>query len=203
MMKKIWLTIALATSMTTAGMANAAVVTKHYEVTSTFATGPNSKVVTAFDVTFDAASKDPSVTLTIQNYSSTGGSPFANAGANYYYSPSFTTWHTVPESRSINLYGTYDATYFNQNTDDFTLVFQIDDSGNIVSGKSSTAYATASGGYYNGTLSVVASTPAPTITPDPIAALPEPANWATMLLGFAMVAGTTRYRRRRVAVVFG
>ena len=59
MMKKIWLTIALATSMTTAGMANAAVVTKHYEVTSTFATGPNSKVVTAFDVTFDAASKTP------------------------------------------------------------------------------------------------------------------------------------------------
>jgi hypothetical protein len=33
--------------------------------------------------------------------------------------------------------------------------------------------------------------------------VPEPATWATMLVGFAMVGAATRYRRRKTAVAFG
>jgi len=33
--------------------------------------------------------------------------------------------------------------------------------------------------------------------------VPEPATWAMMLVGFAMVGAATRYRRRKTAVVFG
>lgn len=36
-----------------------------------------------------------------------------------------------------------------------------------------------------------------------VAAIPEPATWAMMLVGFGMVAGAARYRRRKVAVSFG
>lgn len=35
------------------------------------------------------------------------------------------------------------------------------------------------------------------------AAVPEPATWALMMVGFAMVAGASRYRRRATAVAFG
>jgi len=32
--------------------------------------------------------------------------------------------------------------------------------------------------------------------------VPEPASWALMLAGFAMVAGATRYRRRAPRVAY-
>lgn len=35
------------------------------------------------------------------------------------------------------------------------------------------------------------------------AAVPEPATWALMMVGFAMVAGASRYRRRATAIAFG
>jgi len=35
-----------------------------------------------------------------------------------------------------------------------------------------------------------------------VTAVPEPATWAMMLLGFGMVAGATRYRRRSVTTVY-
>jgi hypothetical protein len=35
------------------------------------------------------------------------------------------------------------------------------------------------------------------------AAVPEPATWALMMVGFAMVAGASRYRRRVTAIAFG
>jgi hypothetical protein len=35
-----------------------------------------------------------------------------------------------------------------------------------------------------------------------IAAVPEPATWAMMLVGFGMVAGAARYRRKSVAVTY-
>ena len=35
------------------------------------------------------------------------------------------------------------------------------------------------------------------------AAVPEPATWAMMLVGFALVAGASRYRRRATSIVFG
>jgi len=35
------------------------------------------------------------------------------------------------------------------------------------------------------------------------AAVPEPATWALMMFGFAMVAGASRYRRRATAIAFG
>lgn len=35
------------------------------------------------------------------------------------------------------------------------------------------------------------------------AAVPEPATWALMMVGFTMVAGASRYRRRATAVAFG
>lgn len=35
-----------------------------------------------------------------------------------------------------------------------------------------------------------------------ISAVPEPATWALMLLGFGMVAGAARYRRRHISVRF-
>lgn len=35
-----------------------------------------------------------------------------------------------------------------------------------------------------------------------VSAIPEPATWALMFVGFAMVAGATRYGRRRVAVTY-
>jgi len=34
-------------------------------------------------------------------------------------------------------------------------------------------------------------------------AVPEPTTWAMMLIGFGMVAGAARYRRRNVKVLFG
>ncbi len=34
-------------------------------------------------------------------------------------------------------------------------------------------------------------------------AVPEPATWAMMLAGFGMVAGATRYRRRKTVIAFG
>ncbi|MBJ6121825.1 PEPxxWA-CTERM sorting domain-containing protein [Sphingomonas sp. BT553] len=34
------------------------------------------------------------------------------------------------------------------------------------------------------------------------AAVPEPATWAMMLVGFAMVGGTVRYRRRGVRLAY-
>lgn len=37
----------------------------------------------------------------------------------------------------------------------------------------------------------------------PASAVPEPATWAMMLLGFGMVAGAARYRRRTSVVTFG
>ncbi|MDP1025755.1 FxDxF family PEP-CTERM protein [Sphingomonas sp. KR1UV-12] len=36
----------------------------------------------------------------------------------------------------------------------------------------------------------------------PVAAVPEPATWAMMLLGFGMVAGVARYRRRSANVTY-
>lgn len=35
-----------------------------------------------------------------------------------------------------------------------------------------------------------------------VAAIPEPATWAMMLVGFGMVAGTVRYRRRDIKTVY-
>lgn len=35
-----------------------------------------------------------------------------------------------------------------------------------------------------------------------VAAVPEPTTWAMMLLGFGMVAGAARYRRRSVTTVY-
>ncbi|KQU57504.1 hypothetical protein ASG67_17270 [Sphingomonas sp. Leaf339] len=35
-----------------------------------------------------------------------------------------------------------------------------------------------------------------------VAAVPEPATWAMMLVGFGMVAGTARYRRRKTIAVY-
>lgn len=35
-----------------------------------------------------------------------------------------------------------------------------------------------------------------------VAAVPEPATWATMLIGFAIVGGTLRYRRRKMTVTY-
>jgi hypothetical protein len=203
--EEIWLAFGLASSFVAPVMADASVITKHYEVTSTFKTGPNSSVVTSFDATFDPASTISDSNLTITNYTSTGGAPFATAGVSYTYRPAERSmWGNFPETRLLTVYGTYGSTNMAPNTDDFDIRFYIDGSGNIASSQGSTAYATASGGYYQGTQSAAASDPAPIVaTPDPVAALPEPATWATMLLGFAMVAGTIRYRRRRVAVVFG
>lgn len=36
-----------------------------------------------------------------------------------------------------------------------------------------------------------------------VGAVPEPATWAMMLAGFGMVAGATRYRRRKAAISLG
>ena len=36
-----------------------------------------------------------------------------------------------------------------------------------------------------------------------VAAVPEPATWAMMLTGLGMVAGATRYRRRKTAIALG
>ncbi|MBD8546605.1 PEP-CTERM sorting domain-containing protein [Sphingomonas sp. CFBP 8760] len=35
-----------------------------------------------------------------------------------------------------------------------------------------------------------------------VTAVPEPATWGMMLLGFGMVAGAARYRRRSTKVVY-
>lgn len=35
-----------------------------------------------------------------------------------------------------------------------------------------------------------------------VSVVPEPSTWASMLLGFSMVAGVARYRRRRTAVTY-
>jgi hypothetical protein len=35
-----------------------------------------------------------------------------------------------------------------------------------------------------------------------VAAVPEPATWAMMLVGFSMIAATARYRRRSVAITY-
>lgn len=40
------------------------------------------------------------------------------------------------------------------------------------------------------------------VTYEYIDAVPEPATWAMMLVGFAMVGATARYRRRKVAATF-
>lgn len=40
------------------------------------------------------------------------------------------------------------------------------------------------------------------ITVNTVAAVPEPATWAMMLIGFTMVAGASRYRRRAMATTF-
>ncbi|HEX8419015.1 MAG TPA: PEPxxWA-CTERM sorting domain-containing protein [Sphingomonas sp.] len=41
-----------------------------------------------------------------------------------------------------------------------------------------------------------------TVTYDPPAAVPEPASWALMIVGFGVVAGTMRYQRRRRRLAF-
>ncbi len=41
-----------------------------------------------------------------------------------------------------------------------------------------------------------------TATSTAVAAVPEPATWAMMLVGFGMVAGTARYRRRSTSAVY-
>ncbi|WP_082543447.1 PEPxxWA-CTERM sorting domain-containing protein [Sphingomonas sp. Leaf339] len=41
-----------------------------------------------------------------------------------------------------------------------------------------------------------------TLTPSSIAAVPEPATWAMMLVGFAMVGGAARYRRRTTRIAY-
>ncbi len=41
-----------------------------------------------------------------------------------------------------------------------------------------------------------------TLVVTPVAAVPEPATWAMMLVGFGMVAGAARYRRRSSNVSF-
>jgi hypothetical protein len=41
-----------------------------------------------------------------------------------------------------------------------------------------------------------------TVIYDYVDAIPEPATWAMMLVGFAMVGATARYRRRKVAATF-
>lgn len=38
--------------------------------------------------------------------------------------------------------------------------------------------------------------------PDGVAPVPEPATWAMMLIGFGMIAGATRYRRRSTATTY-
>ncbi|WP_233150680.1 PEPxxWA-CTERM sorting domain-containing protein [Sphingomonas mollis] len=40
------------------------------------------------------------------------------------------------------------------------------------------------------------------LTISTVSAIPEPASWAMMLAGFAMVGGATRYRRRKAIVAY-
>ena len=72
--------------------------------------------------------------------------------------------------------------------DNVSTGFLIDFFANGSGGGSVTDFA---GGYQDGydTVSLTAS-------------VPEPASWALMLAGFAMVAGATRYRRRAVRVAY-
>jgi hypothetical protein len=41
-----------------------------------------------------------------------------------------------------------------------------------------------------------------TFSPAAVAAVPEPASWALMMAGFALVGGAARYRRRNTAVTY-
>jgi hypothetical protein len=48
----------------------------------------------------------------------------------------------------------------------------------------------------------VVDPPVVVVVPTQVAAVPEPATWAMLLVGFGMVAGAARYRRRNVKITF-
>ena len=73
-----------------------------------------------------------------------------------------------------------------------------------VEGESPTGYSTGGFNNVNSTLGLNTSNsviPRIRLT-TAVAAVPEPATWAMMLLGFGMVAGAARYRRRSANVSF-
>ena len=42
----------------------------------------------------------------------------------------------------------------------------------------------------------------PAVTPPPVSAVPEPATWAMMIVGFGMVGGAARYRRHKTTTTY-
>ncbi|MHA6721532.1 PEPxxWA-CTERM sorting domain-containing protein [Sphingomonas sp. RS2018] len=177
------------------GSANAAVITKRYEITATYSSGPISKVVSSFDVTFDP-SLNADQAVTFANYTTTQSSVFGAALATFRYTPARDDRYLgSPEMRILSIYGAANGEYIQPPTNDFRHVMAVDASGNFVSDHRANGsyYVAGSTEGFGSSFSARDITPAPTAS-DPTAAVPEPATWAMMLFGFGGIGVAVRRR---------
>ncbi|MHA6722275.1 PEPxxWA-CTERM sorting domain-containing protein [Sphingomonas sp. RS2018] len=183
--------LALAASTVLAGAADAAVITKTYQVTSKFSSGPYSSIVTTFDATYDPAPiSSGGNAVTLSNFSTTGGASFGNEDAGFYYNPAK---GSRPEQRLLVIGGAGRANSFSENgIDDFEIDIAVSSSGEAL-GVLGVAY-TLDYVLYQGTGALTDASIS--------AAVPEPATWAMMLVGFGMVGAASRYRRRSTVTAF-
>lgn len=179
------LLLTLTAVVLSASAANAAVITRTYTNTSTFASGPVSNLTLTYTVTFDPTNLGNAPILNSLT-SSSSLAAFAGPNAAAFFQSGGFNYLAVGGTTNFGVLNV-------QNTNpDFYTFFRFNAAGDVLgTDANAVSYSVPRMALFNSIASVTAVVPA-------TAPVPEPATWAMMVGGFGLIGATVR--RRRVTV---
>ena len=184
----LWMAAVAGAAMTVP--AQAAVITRNFQVSAVFpqATAPVRSVVLDFLLTYDP----------VVAYNGVAVTGYVSSSAAASFNPASVLFYTFPGGGGGNILqfsGAMNGGSVIERSNDFLVILVTDAAGNVIASPNTTVEYSLVGSSVNFNTRNVATV----VTTPGNGAVPEPATWAMLLVGFGAIGAAARYRRRGVA----